>query len=181
MSHQPYETFLFSDEVLDQEEQDLLDAHLKACEVCTALSKSFSNLQLAFSSSSFPEPAPGFTERWQFRLASAQQRRQIRNLWMMTMGFFALASLTMLIIILINLYHVNWVFVLSQWIARVSLFAAQIRQIINLAGSLANSQPVVIPIIMLAGTACYFAVFALTITWFRTIIKLYSPNYEKGN
>lgn len=181
MSHQPYETFLFSDEVLNQDEQKLLDAHLKACESCAALAKSYSNLQLAFSSSSTPEPAPGFTQRWQFRLASTQQRRQIRNLWVMTIGLFSLASLTMIAIILINIYHINWAYGISQWIARTSLFAAQVRQVFNLAGSLANTQPIMIPITVATATACLFLVLALTITWFRTIVKLYSPIYEKGN
>lgn len=181
MSHQPYETFLFSGDPLDPEQRHSLEAHLRTCEHCNALAVALTGLDRAFSSSPSPQPAPGFTQRWQAHLEAFRQQRQVRNLWLMTLGLFALTSLTVLFIALLNLYHINWAYELSQSIARVSLFAARVRHLILLINSLTHALPISVPMLMLFGTGAVFALCALVITWFSTIIRLYFPINERGN
>lgn len=169
MSHQPYETFLFSSEALDKDQQQQLNTHLRDCEQCSVLSFALSSLDEAFSRSETPLPAPGFTRRWQAHLTEYRQKRQVRNLWLMTLGLFSLTSLIVMIIALLNLIHINWAYQLSQWIARVSLFAAQVRQFFTLLYSLSNTLPITVPVIILFGTGALFSIFILSITWFGSI------------
>lgn len=181
MSHQPYETFLFSSEALNKDQKQQLDIHLRDCEQCSALSYTLASVDEAFSRSETPLPAPGFTRRWQAHLTEYRQKRQVRNLWLMTLGSFSLTSLIVMIIALLNLININWAYQLSQSIARVSLFAAQVRQCFTLFSSLSNTLPVVVPVIILLGTGAVFTIFILSITWFGSIIRLYSPIRERGH
>ena len=83
MSHQPYETWLFSEERLLPEQAQALREHLRNCEACRRLEQSWSGVQQLFQRSMPTAPAPGFTARWQARLAAEQRRRQRRNGWIM--------------------------------------------------------------------------------------------------
>ena len=181
MSHQPFETYLFSDEPLTAEQQQSLDAHLKTCERCCAFSYSLNNFDTALRHSPSPLPAPGFTQRWQTRLVAHQQARQSRKLWLMTLGLFALASVTLLILFLFNIYQLNWAYELSQAIARFSIFAAYIRHFTRLMRTLISNLPILVPIMVLVMSGTSIALSALIITWFKTLIYLYTPGYERGN
>ena len=181
MSHQPYETYLFSGEMISADQQSSLAAHLLTCEQCSHLAHAITHLDQAFSNSPAPSTPLGFTERFQTRLTAYRQKRQVRNLWLMTICLFAFASLIGLTMILLNLYHFNWAYELSQSIARVSLLAAQIRQVMTIIKSLVNALPVAVPMLFLFGTAAVFGICTLVITWFSTIIRLYSPIHERGN
>ena len=181
MSHQPFENYLFLDEPLTDEQKQSLKTHLRDCERCYALAYALKELDTALLESPSPTPAPGFTHRWQTHLAAYRQTRQNRNLWLMTITLLGLAGLTMLItIMLCNLLHFNWAYEQTQAIARLSLFAAQARQFVFLLSPLKTILPILIPVLMLFGTAILVALSALVITWFNTIIKLYSPVYERG-
>ena len=181
MSHQPYETFLFSSEALDKDQQGQLEIHLRECEQCSALSFTLASVDEAFSCSETPLPAPGFTRRWQAHLTEYRQKRQVRNLWLMTLGSFSLTSLIVMIIALLNLIQINWAYQLSQSIARISLFTAQVRQCFTLFNSLSNTLPITIPVIIFLGIGAVLSIFSLSIIWFGSIIKLYSPIRERGH
>ena len=181
MSHQPYETYLFSGEILSEDQQSSLDAHLIACEQCAHLTHAMKRLDEAFFNSPAPSTPLGFTERFQTRLTAYRQKRQVRNLWLMTICLFAFASLTGLTMILLNLYHFNWAYELSQSIARVSLLAAQVRQVMMIMKSLVNALPIAVPMLFLFGSVAVFGICTLVITWFSTMIRLYSPIHERGN
>lgn len=182
MSHQPYETFLLSSEALDNNQRQQLDAHLSECEQCSALACALASLDETFSHSTMPMPAPGFTQRWQTHLAEYRQKRQVRNLWLMTFGLFTLTSLIVFTIALLNLIHINWAYQLSQWIARASLFAAQVRQCFTLFTTLSNTVPGTVPVVIIVfAIGVLFSIFILSLTWFGTMIRLYSPITERGN
>ncbi len=181
MSHQPYENLLFSPVTLDDVKQQQLELHLQDCSHCASLAAALTDLDEAFAHSASPAPMPGFTQRWHVRLAEFRQKRQKRNLWLMTFSLFALAGLTAAIILVCNLSQVNWAYMLSQWIARGSLFAAQVRQVTRFFRSLTQALPVTIPILVLFGSGSLFAIAALVITWFSTLVQLYFPVHERGN
>lgn len=181
MSHQPYENLLFSRDTLDAVQQKQLELHLHECSHCTSLADALADLEETFNHSSSPVPMPGFTQRWHVRLAEVRLKRQQRNLWLMTLGLFVLAVLIASIILVGNLSQVNWAYLLSQWVARVSLFAAQARQVTRFFRSLTQALPITIPILVLFGSGSLFAMVALVTIWFSTLVQLYFPSYERGN
>ena len=181
MSHQPFESYLLADTALSQEQHNALDQHLKGCERCFAIYSALAELNTVLHYSPPPLPKPGFTQRWQNRLEVRRQTRQIRKYWGLAIGILTLAVLTMLTVFLINFPHINWYYEFTQAIARVSVVAAQIRQFSNLIGRLTNRSPFFLPIFTVFAMGIFSLIFMLMITWFGTIIRLYSPINEKGN
>jgi anti-sigma factor RsiW len=181
MSHQPYETYLFSGEPLDQDQQSSLEAHLLTCEGCAHLAHAMDRLDQAFFSSTTPSPMPGFTDRFQVRLAAHRQERQSRNLWLMTIGLFALASLIIGIIMLLHLNQINWAYELTQFIARTSLLAAQIRQFLSILKPLRAGLPLFIPLMWMLTTISLAFIGVIFATWLQSLIRLYSSVQERGN
>ena len=83
MNHQPYETWLLSDEALLPEQAQALQEHLQTCPACQRLERSWSGVEQLFRRTGLAAPAAGFPARWQARLAEAQRQRQQRNTWIM--------------------------------------------------------------------------------------------------
>lgn len=181
MSHQPYENYLFSQEPLNSEQQHQFDSHLQECEQCSSLARAVAGLEEVFINSSTPDPEPGFTQRWQMRLKEYRYKQQQRKLWFMTVGLFSLAGLILLLIFLYHLQDINIAYELSHLIARVSRCVAEIRYSVNMLRSITRSLPFIIPIVFLFIATTIVAFTALTLTWFRAIIRLYSPIQERGN
>ncbi len=74
MNHRPFEDWLLEDQHLDPAQKRELDAHLRECKSCTAIAEA----NLALRSARLVTPAPGFSVRFQERLAltrAAQRRR----------------------------------------------------------------------------------------------------------
>ncbi len=83
MNHQPYETWLLSEEALPPEQAQALQEHLQTCPACQRLERSWSGVEQLFRRSPLAAPAAGFSARWQARLAEEQRQRQRRNAWVM--------------------------------------------------------------------------------------------------
>jgi hypothetical protein len=181
MSHQPFESYLLAEAKLSHEQQSSLNLHLKDCERCLPLSQALTELDSVLEHSTAPLPAPGFTQRWQTRLAAHQQTRQIRQFWLLAVGMLALAVLIISAMFLVNIYQINWSYEFTQAIARLSVFTAQIRQFTKLVGTFTDISPIFLPMAAMFGAGIFSFILLLIITWFGTIIKLYSPVYEKGN
>lgn len=77
MNHQPFEEWLLNDKNLTSAEKRELDLHLRVCNDCTALSAT----GLALRSANVAAPAPGFTMRFQQRLAAQKIADRRRKLW----------------------------------------------------------------------------------------------------
>jgi hypothetical protein len=73
MNHQPFETWLFTDETLSPENADALSAHIESCEHCQELQSALTGVFNLFDDALQVEPAPGFMNRWQDRLAEERQ------------------------------------------------------------------------------------------------------------
>ena len=128
-----------------------------------------------------PMPEPGFTQRWQARLRAHQHTREIRNIWLMILTLFTLAGLIILIIFILNLFHLNWAYELTQLIAKSSLIIAQARHFTQVIGTLTKSTPVLLLVIVVFVMGIFSAILMLMMTWLRTLFKLYSPINNKGN
>ncbi|NCT21964.1 hypothetical protein GW781_12525 [bacterium] len=87
MEHQPFETWLLDDERLTPEQKRVLRLHTSVCAQCAALERSNYFLRAA----PIATPAPGFTVRFQARLATQRHLEQRRA----TLGavFLALAGM----------------------------------------------------------------------------------------
>ena len=173
MSHQPFETWIFSDDPIQPEEQTELDQHLQSCEDCRQRALAMSQVQQAFISTPAPIPAPGFTQRWQERLALARQQRQQKRMWLLTLGIFSLANLLALVILVFELGQINWFYEISQVIANLSLVAARINQVWNIIGSISDALPLIAPVMIVFGIGIFSLALALIVTWFSSIIQLY--------
>lgn len=181
MSHQPYETYLFSGETLSADQHSHLEAHLMTCEQCAHLAHAMTHLDVTFSNSSAPSPANGFTDRFQARLTAHRQKQLSRNLWLMALGFLILAGLIISIIMLLHLNQINWAYEITQIIARTSLLAAKTRQFLNFLKPFRSALLLFIPLMLFLMTTSLASVGAIFAFWFRSIIRLYSPAQERGH
>jgi hypothetical protein len=86
MDHKPYESWLVADEPLLPEQALSLQEHLDSCEACRQLQKSWDEVEGIFEERIFILPQPGFTERWQMKLAAElkieTEKQQVRSTWM---------------------------------------------------------------------------------------------------
>jgi hypothetical protein len=178
MSHQPFESWLLSDQALDEEQQQELHMHLDQCKECQAISKAWSQVQNVMTLNETPDPAPGFTRRWQVRLSIYQQKRQQRRMWLLTFVLFGLATLIFLGLAVSHLFSTSFPFALSQFIAGFALFAARVSHAWNLFESLSGSFPLLIPLVIFALIGAGSATLTLMITWLSSVIKLYKPAHE---
>ena len=178
MSHQPFETWLLSDNSLDEDQEAALQTHLDACEHCQSLSTAWLHVQDTMTASVSHIPEPGFTQRWHKRLAVVRQQRQQRAMWLLTLGLFALAGIIFLALALTNLLSTDFFYALSQCIANFSLFAARINQVWRVFDTITAAIPFLVPILVIFGIGTLFAMIVLVITWFSSVIKLYKPVHE---
>ncbi|MBN2387057.1 MAG: hypothetical protein JXB85_08550 [Anaerolineales bacterium] len=82
MDHRPFEDWLLSEEPLTTEHKSQLQAHLRTCKTCSTLAE----VNLALKGARQAAPVPGFTARFQIRLAAQQKAQRLRN----QIGFFVL-------------------------------------------------------------------------------------------
>ena len=178
MSHQPFESWLMSDEELTPQQDQSLAFHLQECEDCRELSNALHQVTSIFTSSIDPVPAPGFAQRWQQQLIIHRYQRQQRRMWLMTISLFSIAGIILTVLLFLNHQTINWVYELSQFIANFSLAAARVNQAWNILRSFSGALPVLIPIVLVLGFGLFSAVSVMIIVWFRSLIRLYKPIEE---
>ena len=83
MDHLPFEDWILNNEPLTPRQMRELEAHLQQCRTCTALRQ----VDLALGNVRQAEPTPGFTARFQTRLAEERLALRRRN----AVGFSLLA------------------------------------------------------------------------------------------
>lgn len=91
MNHRPFEDWLLADERLSSEQTRELQSHLRVCASCAALAE----VNLALRSAKTVSPKPGFTARWQLKLAErlqVQRKRQLLGGLILVMGTLGLLA-----------------------------------------------------------------------------------------
>jgi hypothetical protein len=83
MNHQPFESWLLSEEALEEDQDRALREHLKGCERCANLDASWNDVHQLFETAPRMAPAAGFTARWKGRLAVERRKRQARQTWVL--------------------------------------------------------------------------------------------------
>ncbi len=116
MNHQPFEDWLLNDKPMTQQEKHELDMHIRTCAYCAALAETGIELK----SVKKVAPKPGFTDRFQARLAERKVAEQRRRLW--GSALFTLGGLVLLMGIaspfLLGFLSApaTWIAALVQWL-----------------------------------------------------------------
>jgi hypothetical protein len=97
MNHQPFKSWLLSEEDLSAEEARSLQKHLAECEICSQLKLSLKDVERTLRSSPQVAPNPGFTHRWQVHLVDYEKRKQTRQGWV-SIGITAFVALVLVLI-----------------------------------------------------------------------------------
>lgn len=79
MSHSPFETWLFSDEPRSAQEAAELRQHLASCDRCQTLQAGWAQVQRDLTQPPLAAPRPGFTGRWEARMALDSRKRARRQ------------------------------------------------------------------------------------------------------
>ncbi len=98
MNHQPFENWLNSEEPLTFEQHQALQEHLSTCAKCSALEASWKEVRQVFKNTAPVFPAPGFTARWQDRLAEQRKRQHRRQAWLSLMITGGIALILLIIL-----------------------------------------------------------------------------------
>ncbi|MFW5714254.1 MAG: anti-sigma factor family protein [Brevefilum sp.] len=175
MNHQPFESWILSNDPLQPEDTKILNEHLQTCEDCRQLSMAMEGIHQTFSNAPNPMPAPGFSRRWHERLAAYRQRREQQRMWLLPLGMFGLASLLSLAVLVLEIRRVNWFYEVSQFIANFSLLAARVNHIWVVLKSIIETLPILAPIMFVFGAGSLSAAVALIAAWFSSMVQLYQP------
>jgi hypothetical protein len=166
MDHRPFEDWLLEDKVLIPDEKRALNAHLRDCTSCTALAE----VDLALKSVRVAEPATGFSDRFQIRLAARKRVIQQRNLW----GFLILVACVL------NLLACGaWPFVkyiahapvdaLTAWLSSVLSFWASLQAVLNAGVVLFKVMPGFVPAYI--WIVVLFAAGGWSLLWVFSLMK----------
>ena len=107
MIHQPFETWILTEEPLTAEQAHSLHTHLEACEACRRLSSASANVDQLLRNIPPMRPASGFTARWQARqaeqsLKAYRQRQHRQSWWFFTLNTFGAVFLLVLLAAQLN-------------------------------------------------------------------------------
>ena len=102
MNHQPFENWLLSEETLSPEEVSALEEHIESCQHCREIQDAWVGILDLFQEVPAVEPAQGFVNRWQDRLAIDQQvETSVKHRWqsmiMLILIVHAIAGLVFLL------------------------------------------------------------------------------------
>ena len=112
MNHLPFEDWLLNDMPVTSEQQRDLDLHLRTCSYCSALAETGRML----STSKMTAPMPGFTARFQTRLAQQKAVERQRKLWGMVL--FIVGGLALLMYV-VSPYLTSFLSSPATWISVV--------------------------------------------------------------
>ena len=121
MNHHYFEDLLFTEQPLSPRDNAALQEHLRGCESCQMIANAWQEVESQLHRSAMLEPAPGFTGRWQMRLAIDSLRIQRRQS-MLLLGFSiggATLLLASLAVLLLPLAGSPLVFV-AAWLSRLA-------------------------------------------------------------
>lgn len=132
--HLPFEEWVLSGESLNSEESRLLQEHLETCETCRTLSISWKDVHTELVRAPMRSPLPGFSRRWEARLAAERYRRDRKQgvtMFVLSAGFalmliIALGLWVMPLLQAPRLFLLLWVYQLVTTFAYVTSIGSAI-------------------------------------------------------
>jgi predicted anti-sigma-YlaC factor YlaD len=178
MNHQPFETWILSDETLSSEQIEALRGHLKNCESCRILSSNWPEVRGLFQSIPQKEPAPGFVNRWQARLAEdrlQEERRRDRreSLWMFVLNAGGAAVLFLFLVFQIWYAFGSPTALLFASVYQLTAALTTLSAVGDAITTVISTVASVLPPIYLVAFASLFAL--LSLIWILSLRKLMLP------
>jgi hypothetical protein len=175
MNHQPFEEWLLSDEILDDEQKAALNQHLQTCAECSRLSAAWRSVSAMMHMDVQVKPAEGFVTRWEaFRdekKIQEQVKRQRRLAWLLLAVTAGGALLTYVGFNLEAFRHLPTIGeIFTRLLYNGVLLLGASRQLFNIAAFIDNSVPFPIPIILWVNLVAML--FILTAIWIISIVRL---------
>ncbi len=166
MDHRPFEGWLLNNQMLNADEKRQLNAHLQVCSSCSALAE----VNLALISAKMAEPAAGFTDRFQTRLAARKQALRRRNFW----GFLILALSVSSALILIAWPVITGIMqspvnLLSSWLGALLAFLVTLNAMAHAGLVLFRIMPGFVPAYI--WTVILFAACGWSLLWVFSLFK----------
>lgn len=167
MDHRPFEDWLLENKELTCTERRQLEAHLGSCRSCTALAE----VNLALRSVRLAEPAAGFTNRFQSRLAARKQAMRLRNVW----GFLVLALSAAGLVIwlgwpLLLTFFESPVNVIASWLTSLMSTWAALQTMFHAGETVAKVLPGFVPEYIWA--AVILAALGWIVLWVFSLLKI---------
>jgi hypothetical protein len=101
-NHQLINMWLSSQKQLSEEQQEMVKAHKLSCETCRQQDTAWEQVTQVFRTVGQSSPAPGFSGRWQQRLAVQRVKEQRRKSWL----FFWISGSTALVTLILLAFQV---------------------------------------------------------------------------
>jgi hypothetical protein len=172
MNHRPFEDWLLAEDPLTSDQKADLQNHLKTCSSCQAIAE----INLALRTKKVIAPAPGFTTRFQSRLAVRRSGQRRRN--MAGISILVISAVTLVAWLLFP--YLVWVLsspldVFVTWVTTLSLVFSSLLAFGKAGSVMLRVVSGFIPVYFWVG------VFALTglagLLWVASIRK-FAPNFE---
>ncbi len=170
MNHQPFRSWLLSEDELTIEQSQALQSHLRDCVACRRIDSSWKELQAVIERSTELAPAPGFVDRWQVRLVEKKQHEQRLRSWY-TIGGTSLVVISLLVLVAVQIWAL--VEAPNAYIAAIFDQLMGILSIIFTIRNLASVIPVPEPVITLAVMVLLFGMISfMSVLWLATYRKI---------
>ena len=178
MSHQPYQTWLFDEADLSNEQAVALRAHLQECEQCRDLQKAWKTVDGKIQAAPMVSPQPGFSQRWRASLAERRARQQVLQVRRLFIGFLVAALITLLLMVVVFFLTASpanlWV-VIFGGAAKLIIQGTQLQRVIVLW------LKTVPPIIPIAGWAIFSSSLSLlSLIWIYSLWRIHSKGVHKN-
>jgi hypothetical protein len=177
MKHLPFEDWLFSDDPMDGDQERELHEHLEICNSCWAISRAWGEVEDILERVPVVEPAAGFGDRFEARLAVELSMEKIRRQNRQSLGLFALTAGTASSIFTILVWQVintvdSFTSLLLVGIDQVVITVAMINAMHNMLSALTY---VVIPSVPPVYWAALAAMISLsTLAWLLLLGHLFN-------
>lgn len=175
MDHQPFETWLVSEEPLTPEQQSSLQAHLQDCPRCQNLERTWNQVETLLGERPVVQPAIGFTLRWQARLETfhqtqrSQQQRRVSWIFIAATLSVAIALLAFMAIRTLSSFE-SPTQILVNGLTLITSLLASITALQDFLTASAKVLPQVIP------TGWWFGILVtislLLLTWVESLRRL---------
>ena len=150
MKHQPFETWILLDEPLTPEQTRELEEHLHTCAHCRQLRDAWHGAQALMNESQAPEPAPGFTQRWEERLL-LERRKQLltRHQWHAWIILILIANVVSILGVVLGFQffatYDSFAEILLVWVYRIASFLTVVNVLQNFISTLLSVIPGLLP------------------------------------
>jgi hypothetical protein len=146
MNHQPFETWLLSDQALTSDQAEQLEEHLLACVHCRGLREAWDSVEALFQDAPDLDPAPGFVQRWENRLRlHRQDELAMRHRWQSWISLILIANLVSFLAVILGLQFFSTYNSLTQllliWVYRVTSLLTAINVVQNFLAILLHVLP----------------------------------------